>query len=199
MKRILALIAVMTLIMTMFVFTTTASAYYAVYSACPNGKPLNIRSGPGKEYSVIGKVPYGDAIYALGNVGGWLQLNDNGYVQASLTTTNYPGAYDPSKYQKKNSGSSTSSGSSSGSSSSGVYALYKKAKTVTPYLITLKSARSSGSANVRWAPSKQAPLMKAYAPGKEMRVIAELGSDWFQVEDPMTGEVGYVNKAYVVK
>ena len=44
-KRILSLLAVVAVLMAMFAFTTTASAYYRVYSACPNGKPLNIREG----------------------------------------------------------------------------------------------------------------------------------------------------------
>ena len=46
-KRIVALVAVLTLVMTMFILPTTASAIYTAYSNCNNGKPLNVRSGPG--------------------------------------------------------------------------------------------------------------------------------------------------------
>ena len=95
-KRIISLMAVVVLLAAMFAFTTTASAYYCVYSHCPNGKPLNVREGPGKEYPVIGKVPYGDPIYIIGETSpGWYQLNDLGYVQASLTSNSYPGPYVP--------------------------------------------------------------------------------------------------------
>jgi hypothetical protein len=52
-KRMISLMAVVVLLAAMFAFTTTASAYYCVYSHCPNGKPLNVREGPGKEYPVI--------------------------------------------------------------------------------------------------------------------------------------------------
>ena len=56
----------------------------------------NIRSGPGKDYPVIGKVAYGDPIYVIGETSpGWLQLNDTGFVQASLTSINQPGPYVP--------------------------------------------------------------------------------------------------------
>ncbi len=191
MKRIVALVAVLTLIMTMFAFSTAALASYTVYSACPNGKPLNVRTGPGKNYPTNGSYWYGEYFEVNGDVGnGWLQLSDgSGYVQASLTSRTDPGEYDPSKYQKKE---STDSGSS-------LNGIFKQARLVTPYNITLKGVRASGSANIRWAPSKQSTLQKACAPGKEMRVIAELGSDWFQVEDPLTGSVGFVNKAYVNK
>lgn len=190
-KRIISLMAVVVLLAAMFAFTTTASAYYCVYSHCPNGKPLNVREGPGKEYPVIGKVPYGDPIYIIGETSpGWYQLNDLGYVQASLTSNSYPGPYvppaptptpDPNKKKAD------------------LEKVYASARTVEPYLITLKATeRSKGVANVRWAPSKTSKLLKAYPAGTQLRVIAELDK-WYQVEDPMTNQVGFVNTAYVVK
>ncbi|MBQ9402216.1 MAG: SH3 domain-containing protein [Clostridia bacterium] len=190
-KRIISLMAVVVLLAAMFAFTTTASAYYCVYSHCPNGKPLNVREGPGKEYPVIGKVPYGDPIYIIGETSpGWYQLNDLGYVQASLTSNSYPGPYvppaptptpDPNKKKAD------------------LEKVYATARTVEPYLITLKATeRSKGVANVRWAPSKTSKLLKAYPAGTQLRVIAELDK-WYQVEDPMTNQVGFVNTAYVVK
>ena len=39
-------------------------------------------------------------------------------------------------------------------------------------------------------------LLKAYPEGTQVRVIAELNK-WYQVEDPLTGAVGFVNTAYV--
>ena len=190
-KRIISLMAVVVLLAAMFAFTTTASAYYCVYSHCPNGKPLNVREGPGKEYPVIGKVPYGDPIYIIGETSpGWYQLNDMGYVQASLTSNSYPGPYvppaptptpDPNKKKAD------------------LEKVYASARTVEPYLITLKATeRSKGVANVRWAPSKTSKLLKAYPAGTQLSVIAELDK-WYQVEDPMTNQVGFVNTAYVVK
>jgi uncharacterized protein YgiM (DUF1202 family) len=190
-KRMISLMAVVVLLAAMFAFTTTASAYYCVYSHCPNGKPLNVREGPGKEYPVIGKVPYGDPIYIIGETSpGWYQLNDLGYVQASLTSNSYPGPYvppaptptpDPNKKKAD------------------LEKVYATARTVEPYLITLKATeRSKGVANVRWAPSKTSKLLKAYPAGTQLRVIAELDK-WYQVEDPMTNQVGFVNTAYVVK
>lgn len=188
-KRIISLMAVVVLLAAMFAFTTTASAYYCVYSHCPNGKPLNVREGPGKEYPVIGKVPYGDPIYIIGETSpGWYQLNDLGYVQASLTSNSYPGPYvppaptptpDPNKKKAD------------------LEKVYASARTVEPYLITLKATeRSKGVANVRWAPSKKSKLLKAYPSGSQVKVIAELNK-WYQVQDPITGATGFVNTAYV--
>ena len=190
-KRILSLLAVVVLLAAMLAATATAYAYYAVYSHCGNGKPLNVRSGPGKNYPVVSQVPYGEAIYVIGETSpGWLELNDYGFVQASLTSTTQPGPYVPpapkptvDPAQKK----------------ADLEAVYATAKIVDPYMVTLKAtARSNGKANVRWAPSKTSKLLKAYPEGSEVRVIAEL-KNWYQVEDPVTGAVGYVNTAYVVK
>ena len=189
-KRILSLIAVVVLLATMCVaFVTTASADYVVYSKCPNGKPLNERSGPGKEYSIVGNFPYGSEIWVIGETSpGWLQLNDgNTFVQASLTSTTKPGPYvPPAPKPTKDPSQSLDS-------------IYATARTVDPYIITLRAtARSNGVANVRWAPSKKSKLLAAYPSGTQVRVIAEL-KNWYQVEDLVTGAVGYVNTAYVVK
>ena len=190
-KRIISLMAVVVLLAAMFAFTTTASAYYCVYSHCPNGKPLNVREGPGKEYPVIGKVPYGDPIYIIGETSpGWYQLNDMGYVQASLTSNSYPGPYVPP---------APTPTADPNKKKADLEKVYATARTVEPYLITLKATeRSKGVANVRWAPSKTSNLLKAYPAGTQLRVIAELDK-WYQVEDPMTNQVGFVNTAYVVK
>ena len=190
-KRIISLMAVVVLLAAMFAFTTTASAYYCVYSHCPNGKPLNVREGPGKEYPVIGKVSYGDPIYIIGETSpGWYQLNDIGYVQASLTSNSYPGPYVPP---------APTPTADPNKKKADLEKVYASARTVEPYLITLKATeRSKGVANVRWAPSKTSKLQKAYPAGTQLRVIKELDK-WYQVQDPMTNEVGFVNTAYVVK
>ena len=189
-KRILSLLAVMVLIAAMFAFTAaSADGYYAVYSHCKNGKSLNVRSGPGKDFPVIDKIPYGQPIYVIGETTpGWLQLNDTGYVQASLTCRNYPGPYVPPDPSKEKSTSGTSD----------VYQLYQSARYVNPYTVTLKATqKSNGVANVRWAPSKASPLQYAYPAGTQVRVIAELGNNWYQVQEPVSEKVGFVNTAYV--
>ena len=190
-KRLLSLIAVIVLVATMCVaFVTTASADYVVYSKCPNGKPLNERAGPGKEYAVVGKFPYGSEIWVIGETSpGWLQLNDGStFVQASLTSRTKPGPYVPPAPKPQPTKKPSES----------LDSVYATAKVVDPYIVTLKATkRSNGVANVRWAPSKKAKLLAAYPEGTQVRVIAEL-KNWYQVEDLVTGAVGYVNTAYVV-
>jgi len=193
-KRILSLVAVVVMLMTMFAFTTSASAVYIVYSHCENGKPLNVRSGPGKNYEKVGSYAYGEEIpidHDLGN--GWLEVvwgSVPGYVMKSLTSRTYPGPYVPNNNTNKETNTETGTDYNS---------LYAGAKLVTPYTVTLKATQNSkGVANVRWAPSKEATLLKAFPAGTQVQVIAELNK-WYQVSDPASGAVGFVNTAYVTK
>ncbi len=191
-KRIVALVSIVALLVSMFAFMAPASAAYCVYSHCRNGKPLNIRQEPTKNSPVIGKIAYGEEIWVAGNAGnGFLALAESeGYVQASLTCSYYPGPYVPSPTPTK---------TPAQKKQSTLDATYASAKTVTPYMITLQATpRSKGVANVRWQPIKSAKLLRAYAPGTQLKVLAELNK-WYQVQDPTTQEVGYVNVAYVVK
>ena len=192
-KRIVALVAVLTLFMTLFILPETACAIYEAYSCCGNGKPLNVRSGPGKEYPVIGTIPYGEKTgvdHDLGN--GWSELvwgSVPGYAMTSLMSRNKPGPYDPGKKDP------TPTPSSGGSSLNSVF---KRARFVTPYTVTLRGTRGSGSVNVRWAPSLDSTLIQAYAYGSTMQVIAELG-DWYQVVDPYTGITGFVKSTFAFR
>ena len=184
-KRIVALVAVLTLVMTMFILPTTASAIYTAYSNCSNGKPLNVRSGPGKEYPVIGKIPYREAVgvdHDLGN--GWSELiwgSVPGYAMTSLMSKQDPGPYDPSKNQKKKQSSDDP---------------YKNAKKVDPFWVTVRGTRGSGSVNVRWAPDQSAKLIRQIAYGSRLQVIAELGN-WYQVVDPNSGITGFAMKKFL--
>lgn len=191
-RRIMAFFTALTLMMAMLVLTSAASAYYAVYSHCRNGKPLNVRSGPGKQYDVIDQIPYGQEIYVNGETSpGWLQLNDVGYVQASLTSKTYPGPYVPPEVKPVAPDEEADPTEYNG--------LFAKAIQVTPYTVTLQATqKSKGLANVRWAPSKKSTLLRSYLSGTQILVIAEL-KNWYQVYDASTNTVGFVHSAYVIR
>ena len=194
-RRIVALTAVLTLVLTIFFLPCTACAIYDAYSCCGNGKPLNVRSGPGKEYPVIGSIPYGERVgvdHDLGN--GWSELvwgSVPGYAMTSLLSRSNPGPYNP-KPQPKPYPDPSPSGDSI------LNNVFGKARFVTPYTVTLRGTRGSGSVNVRWAPSTDCALIQAYAYGSTMQVIAELG-DWYQVVDPITGITGFAMSRFLYR
>ena len=74
--------------------------------------------------------------------------------------------------------------------------LLAAAKTVEPYSVTVRPVRASGWVYMRWLPSKNAKLLATYGANQELTVIAEL-KDWYQVQDPSNGSVGFIYKSYI--
>ena len=189
-KRFAAVMLVMALIMTMFILPNTAGAIYEAYSCCSNGKPLNVREGPGKEYRVIGTIRYGERTavdHDLGN--GWSELvwgSVPGYVMTSLLSRTNPGPYRPTPAPAP---------TAAPSGASALNQVFSRAQFVVPFMVTLRGTRGSGSANVCWAPSTDCNLIQAYAYGTTLQVIADMG-DWYQVTDPVTGVTGFAMKKF---
>ena len=178
-----------------------SEGYYYVYTE--NGKNLYVRSTPGGE--IVGSLKYGTKIYCYYRDGGngWALIdyyyNNPGYGYGTYA------AYISSRYLRKNKPPARNSGSSSSSSSSAsadvaaeIDAEFKSAKKVTPFVVTVRPTRASGWVNLRWAPSKSAQLMATYKQNEKRLVIKETNNR-YQVEDQDTGDVGFINKQFVVQ
>jgi len=192
-KRVLVCVTAMLLVLAI-----CASAS-AAWIKTENGKAANGRGGPGKDYPLIATVAYGREIVVTGG-------SQNGYTPIMLPSgsdevwvlsrfiVNYnPGKYTPSP--KPDSGKS--SGNKSDAQNS-IYAEFKAARWVNPYEVTTYHKRSSGTINMRWAPAKNAPLIQSYRSGESLTVLCEL-KDWYQVEDPETGKVGFIRRDFLQK
>jgi uncharacterized protein YgiM (DUF1202 family) len=176
--------------------------YYYVYTE--NGKGLNVRESPGGE--VVGSLKYGSRIYCYYRDGGngWALIdfyyNKPGYGYATYA------AFVSSRYLRKSKPpANPKSDSSSGSSAAGtadvaaeINAEFRSAKRVTPFTVTVRPTRASGWVNMRWAPSKSAEVMATYKQNERLLVIREL-TNWYQVEDQDTGDVGFISKQFVVQ
>ncbi len=193
-KRLLVMAVIVVLATVMFIPTSMASFEMWVYTA--NGKGLNAREYPSTDSPVLFSIPYGSKVivdYHLGN--GWTRLYAAGqydwvFVQTRFLVSTVPG---PKPTPKPDSGSKSAS-----SSQAEVLGEYNAGKLVTPYEVETLNARATGSVNMRWAPSKNAPLIESYRNGTPLLVIAEL-KDWRQVEDPETGAVGFIRKDFLAK
>ena len=197
-KRFLVLIAALVLVMSACM--TSALAYDRMYVKTGNGKTLNVRSEPTTAAdNVILKFPYGTEVvvdYHLGN--GWTCIMlagqyDAGYVQTKFLVSSNPGKYVPSSADADLAKPATSKDSYTIEQLNNVLATGHK---VNSYMVTLYPTRSSGWVYLRWVPSRTANQLAKYGSGKEVRVIAEL-KDWYQVQDPDTGAVGFVYTSYV--
>ena len=131
-----------------------------------NGKPASARSGPSKDTDLVGEFPYGSAVP--------------------------PAPYVPSPDSGK--GSTPAQGTSDGLNT--IYNEFKAAKWVTPYNVVTTHNRSSGVINMRYAPSKNAPLVDTYKPGETLIVSCEL-KDWLEVQDPETGKTGFIRHDFL--
>lgn len=178
-----------------------SAGYYYVYTE--NGKGLNVRATPGGE--IVGSLKYGTRIYCYYRDGG------NGWALIDYTY-NMPGfgkgtyaCFISSRYLRKskppaNPGSESSSSSSSGSSDTAaeINREFRSAKKVDPFTVTVRPSRASGWVNLRWAPSKSTEVMATYKQNEKLLVIQET-NNWYQVEDQDTGDVGFINKQFVVQ
>ncbi len=179
---------------------TATEGYYYVYTE--NGKSLNVRATPGGEK--VGSLKYGSRIYCYYRDGGngWA-LIDYTYDMPGVGRGTYA-CYVSSRFLVKNKPAPRSSSSGSASKSTAadpmteINAQFRSAKAVAPFVVYTRPTRASGWVDLRWAPSKSAEVMATYKSNQALTVIRELTS-WYQVEDPATGVVGFIDKAFTVQ
>ena len=139
----------------------------------PNGKNVNLRKGPGTQYSVVKSIPNGSYGMIIQEGDGWWKISVNGSVGYMMTD------YLEDGIVGKTSGSSSSTddvGSSSGSVSGG-YALV-----------------DTGRLHLRKSASKASQSLNTY-PRNTFVNILERGSTWCKVE--VDGRTGYMMSEYL--
>ena len=179
-----------------------SEGYYYVYTE--NGKGLYVRATPGGE--IVGSLKYGSRIYCYYRDGGngWA-LIDYAYDMPGVGYGTYA-CFVSSRYLRKNQPEPRTSSSSTGKKTSTdttdvaaeINAEFRSAKRVEAFAVTVRPSRASGWVNMRWAPSKQAEVMATYKANAKLLVIRET-DHWYQVEDQDTGDVGFIDKQFVVK
>lgn len=80
MKKTLSILLALLLILTMLPLSAMAASTKTVYVSSTGSGTLNLRSGPGKDYSVKGYVHHGDKVDKLDSSGEWskVKVHDNG-------------------------------------------------------------------------------------------------------------------------
>ena len=209
MKRFLSLLAAALLLMLALVPTAMAEeeepyedpGYYYVYTA--NGKGLNVRKTPGGE--IVGSLKYGSRVHVDSFTDeNWaliLYKYDNppygvdewaAWVNRRFLVKKKPESLAERKAKKEAEAAATATEDML----TEINREFQSAKKVTPYKITVKPTRVSGWVNMRWAPSKSSEILNTYKANDALLVIYET-ANWLQVEDPETGDVGFVDKAFV--
>ena len=191
------------LVLALMMLVIAASAAMAesqgteMYVYTENGKGLTVRSTMNTtDSNFVDSLPYGSKVFAYGNPKpGWTYIeygNKSGYVMSRFLVKTKPAPYDPSSKPKTDNSFDTRTAVTVEQ----INTLLASAKSVAPYNVTVRPTRSSGWVYMRWLPTRNSAQMATFGANYQLTVIAEL-KDWYQVQDPATGKVGFVYKSYI--
>ena len=201
MKKRLVFLTVVALILVLFVSAALADVTMYVYTK--NGKPVHVRSSMStKDRSNIkGSFPYGAAVTVYDpNYNGWAMVDfgdgEDSYIMSRYLVYTQPGPYNPGFKPDPKPADPTTFNTKNAGTVLQLNTLVGSAKYVQPYLVTVRPTRASGWVYMHWFPSRSSEYIATYRSDYQLSVIAEL-KDWYQVEDPTTGKIGFLYKSYL--
>ena len=171
--------------------TEEESRTYYVYTE--NGKGLNVRSAPNGD--IIGELNYGEEVKVYGIINDtWAMIhfmNDEpGYVNVRFLID-----IKPEELQKL---MEEELDNVTGDPMTDIEAEFASAVDVEDYKITARPARVTSVVNMRWIPSETGRIIAQYKATEELVVLKEL-KYYVQVQDPDTGDVGYIHKKFAAR
>ena len=196
-KKFLSILTAVLLLAALMI-PAMASATETMYVYTQNGKGLHIRWEPSTNAEILTDAPFGTKITVKNHLGnGWTAIywggDDVFYVQTRFLVYNKP---------TKPASRTTTTTTTTVSANTGMDDLNRIFKTYrvvsNSYVVTARPTSISGWVNVRFAPSKQAELFATKRDGEQLYVLAEL-QGWYQVQDPISGYIGYVDANFVVR
>lgn len=197
-RKLLALILALMTLAALLVPSAQASGVI-MYVYTENGGSLNVRRDPIVTNNIIGKLNYGQAVSVrITMANGWACIDWNGtdtsvaYVQSRYLSWTVP----TTRPVTPTPAPAPTAAPSGGSGLDAVNAEFRTARQVTPFIVVSRPARASGWVNLRWAPSVDAERITTCPQGKELTVLAET-KNWYQVQDPATGMIGFIMRQYV--
>lgn len=188
MKRILSLLCIL-LLLTGCLLPSLAGAYsnLMIVKTSDHGR-LNVRSSPSTaSNNVIGQISYGTTVEVLQVMSGgsWGLVRPTNWNSTGYVMMRYLASYSPVPTPQP-----------APVSDDRISTLFGDFYLVSnPFTVVSKPSRPSGWVNMRWAPSTYAAVQQNCYQGHSLNVIAE-GNAWYQVQDPSTGYVGFIMKAY---
>ena len=202
MKKLIGLLLAMALLAALAMPAMAESQGREMYVYTQNGKDLLVRSSMSTtEDNVVGSLPFGAKVITYGSPQpGWTHIDYGDgsfspYVMSRFLVKNKPTAK-PTASKSSSGTDSKNFDTTSATTVEQINTLLASAKVVEPYSVTVRPVRASGWVYMRWIPSRNSQQIATYGANQQLTVIAEL-KDWYQVEDPVTGRVGFVYKSYI--
>ena len=198
MKRTLSLILALTFILSTLCLVSASAGIETWYVKTGNGKTLNVRHIETGE--VIGKLPYGTQVGVERFDSTWAYIVYGGEYSSAKVKKNYLVNYKPSPYvgpvdEKGNVLEDSTLGSET---VEGLNKQYSAMRYVDSYTVTVVPDTRTGTARLRWAPSKNSTLVSLLPAGYSLTVLAA-NSNWLMVEDPTTMKIGYIAAKYTAR
>ncbi len=207
MKRFLSMILAVALLAVLFLPLSLAedneldAGTYYVYTA--NGLSLNVRDQPSFKGAVVGGLRYGSRIHVVTFTDeNWALITYNynkpGYgpgdyacwVYRRFLTKSKPDPWTPDAKKSKEQAAEPADPLEE------LNKEFSSAKDVEDYVVTTRPTRVTGWVSMHWAPSVSAEIQATYKANDKLLVIKEL-DNWLQVEDQVTGNVGFIKKSLV--
>ena len=202
MKKLIGLILAMVLLAGLALTAAAEDQGSERYVYTQNGKDLLVRSSTNTyEDNVIGSLPYGAKVITYGSAApGWTVIDygdgsTSAYVMTRFLVKNKPGPHDPGLNPTPKSDSQTFD-TREATTVEQLNTLLASAKSVEPYTVTVRPLRASGWVYLRWLPTRYSRELATFSANQQLTVIAEL-KDWYQVEEPVTGKIGFVYMSYI--
>ena len=202
-KRILSLMLAAVLVLAVCVsaaFADEAADDNEYYVYTENGRPLNVRSEPNGD--IVGSLAYGTKVKVTSFINAnWAMITfqyDNGsgmgewpaYVNRRFLIPVEPDLLKKLIEEEKE--------SMSGDPLTDINEEFRSAKVVEPYKVMARPARVTSWVNMRWIPSETGMIIAEYKATEELTVLKEL-DHYLMVQDPDTGDVGYIHKQFAAK
>jgi len=157
-----------------------------IHVSTANGKSLNMRSGPSTRYSIITTIPNRSA------------LNLYWYMDSEWAFVSYRNSFGfcMTRHLSISPGELVDM-EETPDITKDLNELYKGFKPAG-YYAAVNPTAPSGFVNLRWAPTKAAPVQCIYYAGEVLRVLSENGT-WSQVLNETTGVSGFMMNSFLRK
>lgn len=203
MKKTLALILAVLLLACLPVLALADTMYVET----PNGGSVNLRSGPSSDDDVMTSVGYGEPVEVIDVMAGssWANVSYNGYYGfISLRyLSEYPPMPNPTFWPtfvpaptqaptRRPNPTANPSGDAVERALSQMFAGFQAAN----YTALVVPSTPTTYVNMRWAPSKSAPVRAQYWANSTLQVLGGNGS-WFEVLDTVTNTHGFMMAGFL--
>ena len=181
------------------VFGSASADTETWYVKTGNGKGLNVRDiETGEKIDVL---PYGAKVRVEWFRDQWAIIlyekdpTRGAKVDKSFLVKKNPGKYKGPTDDKGNVLEDSALGSET---VEGLNKQYSTLRYVTAYTVTVVPDTRTGTARLRWAPTKNSTMIAQLPAGYELTVLAE-NSNWLMVQEPATNRIGFIAAKYTVR